>query len=117
MIEVLSDLVSKASNHVEHPILITALMQCINSLILHQGCFLEPASSRNTARASCRESACLELDKTLRASVPKVSAVGISPTSALPCLVWASILPLGKAVSRNCFSSCFDSGGSGSGFL
>jgi hypothetical protein len=39
------------------------------------------------ARASSRDAACLELDKTLRANMPKVSAVGTSPTSALPCIV------------------------------
>jgi hypothetical protein len=41
----------------------------------------------------------LRNDKTLRANVPKVSAVVTSPTSALPCVVSGSILPVGKAVS------------------
>ena len=36
MIEVLSDLVSKASNHSEYPTLITVLMQCINSIHISQ---------------------------------------------------------------------------------
>jgi hypothetical protein len=49
-------------------------------------CYLERADSRKTARASSRDSACLELYKSLRASVPKVWAVGPSPTSALPCV-------------------------------
>ena len=75
------------------------------------------ARSSKTARASSRESACRELERTLRAKLPKVSAVGVSPTSALPCLNSGSILPVGKAFSRKCFSSCFDSGSSGSGFL
>jgi len=78
---------------------------------------VQRARSSKTLCASSRDSACLELEKTLRAKLPKVSAVGMSPTSALPCVVSSSILPLGKTVSRNCFSSCFDSGGSGSGFL
>ena len=82
-------------------------MQCINSLIFHQSCFLEPASNRRTERANSRESGCLELDKTLRANTLKVSAVGTSPTSALPSVVAASILPVGKAVSRTCFSLSF----------
>ena len=63
------------------------------------------------------ESACRELDKTLRANVPKVSAVGTSPTSALPCVVSRSSLPIRRALSRKCFSLSFDSGNSGSGFL
>ena len=78
---------------------------------------LQRARSSKTACASSRDSACLELERTLRAKLPKVSAVGMSPTSALPCVVSASILPLGKTVSRKCFCSCFDSGGSRSGFL
>jgi hypothetical protein len=44
-----------------------------------------PRSSK-TARASSRDSACLELERTLRAKPPKVSAVGESPTSALEAL-------------------------------
>jgi hypothetical protein len=75
------------------------------------------ARSSKTTRASSRDSACRELERTLRAKEPKVSAVGMSPTSALPCVASCSILPFGKAASRKCFSSCFDSGGSGSGFL
>ena len=55
--------------------------------------------------------------KNLARQAPKVSAVGFSPTSALPCVTLGSILPLGKAFSRKCFSSCFDSGSSGSSFL
>lgn len=39
--------------------------------------FFERASNRNTARAKRRESACRELDKTLRANAPRVSAVGV----------------------------------------
>jgi hypothetical protein len=35
VIEVLCDLVSKASNHIENITLFNALMQCINSLIFH----------------------------------------------------------------------------------
>ena len=44
------------------------------------------ARSSKTARASSRKSACRELERTLRAKLPKVSAVGVSPTSALPCV-------------------------------
>jgi hypothetical protein len=58
-----------------------------------------------------------EFLEALRASVPKVCAVGMSPTSALSCVVSSSILPVGKAVPRNCFSLSSDSGNSGSGFL
>jgi len=62
VIEVLSDLVSEPSNHVEHPILITALMQCVNSLVLHQGCFLEPhrawAARTARGRVECHRPAC-----------------------------------------------------------
>ena len=79
-------------------------------------CGSESASSRNTARAKRRDSACRELDKTLRANVPKVSAVGTSPTSALPRDVLRSILPVGKGVSRKCFLLSFVSANSGSGF-
>ena len=68
------------------------------------------------ARASSRDSACRELERTLRAKLPKVSAVGVSPTSALPCIVSGSILPVGKAFSRRCFLPSFVSGNSGSGF-
>jgi len=75
------------------------------------------ASNRITARAKRRESACRELDKTLRANLPKVSAVSVSPTSALPHVVSRSILPVGKAFSRTCFFSFFVSANSGSGFL
>lgn len=78
---------------------------------------VEWARNSKTARASSRDSACRELERTLRANAPKVWAVGVSPTSALPCVVSASVLPFGKTVSRKCVSSCFDSGGSGSGFL
>jgi len=78
--------------------------------------FFQRASSRSTARASSRDSACLELEKTLRANRPKVSAVGTSPTSALPCIVSGPVLPLGKTFSRTCFSSSFVSGSSGLGF-
>jgi hypothetical protein len=53
---------------------------------------LRRARRSKTTRASSRDWACLELDKTLRASVPKVSALGSSPTSALPCVVSRSIL-------------------------
>jgi hypothetical protein len=81
-----------------------------------QDCGFESAGNRNTARASSRDSACRELDKTLRANAPKFSAVGTSPTSALPCAVSRSILPLGKAVSRKCFSPSFVFPDSGSGF-
>jgi hypothetical protein len=80
-------------------------------------CRFERPSNRNTARARRRESLWRERDRTLRASMPKVSAVVTSPTSALPSVGAASVLPLGKTVSRNGFSSCFDSAGSGSGFL
>ena len=66
---------------------------------------------------SGRESACRELAKTLRAKLPKVSAVGVSPTSALPSVVSAPILPVGKTFSRTCFLLSFVSGNSGSGFL
>jgi hypothetical protein len=45
------------------------------------------ARSPRTARASSRDSPCLELERTLRAKLPRVSAVGVSPTSALPCVV------------------------------
>jgi hypothetical protein len=44
------------------------------------------ARSSKTASASSRDSACLERDRTLRAKVPRVSAVGESPTSALEAL-------------------------------
>ncbi len=83
---------------------------------VHHDCQFSRASSRKTARASSRDSACLELDKTLCASMPKVSAVGASPTSALPSAVPRAILPVGKAVSRKCFSLSFVSANSGSGF-
>ena len=87
------------------------------SRCVYHDCFLQSASHRKTARASSRDSACLELDKTFRANVPKVWAVGMSPTSALPCVTSGSILPVGKAFSRKCFSSCFVSANSGSAFL
>jgi len=68
-------------------------------------------------RASSRDWACLELERTLRAKAPRVSAVGMSPTSALPRAISCSILPVGKAFSRTCFLLSFVSAGSGSGFL
>jgi hypothetical protein len=55
-----------------------------DSRCVHHDCFFERASSCKTARANSRDSACLDLDRTLRANMPKVWAVGISPTSALP---------------------------------
>ena len=64
-------------------------MQYINALIFHQACFVEPASNCKTARASSRDSACRDFDMTLRANVPKVSAAGTSPKSALPSVVSA----------------------------
>ena len=91
-------------------------LQTIDWLGLHLAP-LQRARRSKTARANSRDSACRELERTLRANAPKVSAVGMSPTSALPCVVSRSILPVGKAFSRKCFSSCFDSGSSGSGFL
>ena len=82
MIEVLCDLARKTSNHGEQLTLVNALPQYINPPILHHDCFFERASSRKTARASSRDSICLELDRTLRASVPKVWAVGTSPAAS-----------------------------------
>ena len=45
-----------------------------------------------------------------------VSAVGMSPTSALPRAVSVPILPLGKASSRTCFFLSFVFANSGSAF-
>jgi hypothetical protein len=59
-------------------------------------CRFERPSNRNTARARRRESPWRERDRTLRASMPKVWAVGTSPMTTLPCVVSRSILPVGK---------------------
>ena len=53
----------------------------------HHDWLFASASNRKTARASSRDAACLEPDKTLRVKAPRVSAVGTSPTFALACVV------------------------------